>query len=82
MVAKIACGCALTAALMMLASQPGAAVTFHPWCMAYQDVGGAWACRYDSFAQCRACARAANQGFCAQNAASPDAVKPRPRGAR
>jgi hypothetical protein len=81
-VAKITCGCALTAALMMLASQPGVAVTFHPWCMVYQDVSGAWACRYDSFAQCRAWARAANQGFCAQNPASPDAVRRRPRRAR
>ena len=82
MIAKIAGGCALAAVLVMLGSQPGMAVTFHPWCMVYQDAGGAWACRYDSFAQCRAWARAANQGFGAQNPASPDAVNPRPRRAR
>ena len=82
MIAKIAGGCALAAVLVMRGSQPGMAVTFHPWRMVYQDVGGAWACPYDGFAQCGAWARAANQGFCAQKPASPDAVNPRPRRAR
>ena len=72
-------GAAVAAALLMLASQP--ALTVHPWCMVYQDVGGAWACRYDSFAQCREWARGANAGFCTQNPAYADAGKPKPRGA-
>jgi hypothetical protein len=82
--AGFACRCALAAALVWLGSRPGLAWTEHPWCMVYQDVGGAWACRYDSFAQCRAWARAGNQGFCAQNPGYPAAVKrpPKPRRAR
>jgi hypothetical protein len=68
---------ASTAALLALTSRPVAALTVHAWCMVYQDVGGAWACRYDSFEECREWARDANQGFCAQNPAFVEPVKPR-----
>jgi hypothetical protein len=70
---------AVAAALLTIASRPATALTVHPWCMVYQDVGGAWACRYDSFAQCQESARGANAGFCTQNPAYPEAVTPPPK---
>jgi len=64
---RLILGVIAVAAAMAAGLATAGAGNRYPWCMVVQNRSGIWACAFDTFEQCLAEARPANQGFCIHN---------------